>query len=152
MRPHIRVFPSDNRTRTFPKRRIPLCAFRVTVSRRSRQAREGQLNAAQQGGQWHDVNGLLAILALTEDPSGEPVALTLRVTLKTVHQWVHRFLVAGLQGLRRKQPTGRPPKLTTTQKHLLAERLDAGPVQAGFASACGRSPMLQQLIHEHFGV
>ena len=129
-----------------------MCAFRLTVSRRSRQALERQLSTAQQFGKLHDVTCLLAILAITEGQSCEQVALTLRITPKTVHQWVRRFLVAGLKGLKRKKPTGRPPKLTKTQKHTLAERLDEGPGQAGFASACWRSPMIQPLIHERFGV
>jgi transposase len=129
-----------------------MCAFRLTVSRRSRRGLERQLNTAQQFGQLHDVKCLLAILALTDGQSCEQVAVTLRVTPKTVHQWVHRFLVDGLKGLRRQKPTGRPPKLTKTQKHILAERLDEGPVQAGFASACWRSPMIPQLSHERLGV
>ena len=129
-----------------------MCAFRLTISRRSRQALERQLNTAHQFGKLRDVKCLLAILAVTDGQSYEQVALTLRVTPKTVHQWVRLFLVAGLKGLRRKKPTGRPPKLTKTQKQALAELLDEGPVQAGFASACWRSPMIQQLIHERFGV
>ena len=129
-----------------------MCAFRVTLSRCQRQELEHYLHTAQRSGQLHDVTCLLAILAITEGQSCEQVALTLRITPKTVHQWVRRLLVAGLKGLRRKKPTGRPPKLTKTQQHTLAERLDAGPVQAGFASACWRSPMIQQLIHERFGV
>ena len=127
-------------------------AFRLTISRRSRQALERQLNTAHQFGKLHDVKCLLAILAVTDGQSYEQVALTLRVTAKTVHQWVRLLLVAGLTGLRRKKPTGRPPKLTKTQKQALAELLDEGPVKAGFASACWRSPMIQQLIHERFGV
>jgi len=129
-----------------------MCAFRVTVSRRSRRALARQLNTAQQFGQLHEVKCLRTALALTEGQSCAQVAVTLRVTPKTVHQWVHRFLVAGLKGLRRKKPTGRPPQRTKTQKHILAERLDEGPVQAGLASACWRSPMIQPLLHERFGV
>jgi len=129
-----------------------MCAFRLTISRRSRQALERHLTTAHQVGKLHDVKCLLAILAVTDGQSYEQVALTLRVTPKTVHQWVRLFLVAGLKGLRRKKPTGRPPKLTKTQKQALAERLDAGPVQAGFASACWRSALIQPLIHERFGV
>jgi transposase len=128
-----------------------MCAFRLTVSRRSRRALERQLNTAHQVGQWHDVQCLLAILALTEGQSCEQVAVTRRVTPETVHQGVHRFLVAGLNGLRRKQPPGRPPQLTKTQTPILAALLDEGPGQAGFASACWRSPMMQPVIHERLG-
>jgi len=151
VRPHIRVFPSANRTGAFPKRRIPLCAFRLTVSRRSRPALARQLHTAQQFGQLPDVQCLLALLAITAGQRCEPVALTRRITPQTVPQWVRRFRVAGLKGLRRKKPTGRPPQLTKTPKHPLADLLDEGPVQAGFASACWRSPMMQPLIHERVG-
>ncbi|MBI3328829.1 MAG: hypothetical protein HYZ81_19265 [Nitrospinae bacterium] len=84
--------------------------------------------------------------------SCEDVARTLRVTRKTVHQWGRRLLVAGLPGLQRKKPPGRPPTRTKTQLQELAALLDEGPVQAGFASACGRSPMMQPVIHAGVGV
>ena len=120
MRPHIRVVPAANRTRALPTRRIPLCAFRLTVSRRSRQGLERHLNTAPQFGQVHDVKGRRAILAITEGQSGAHVALTRRITPTTVHQWVRLLLVAGRTGRRRKKPTGRPPKLPQTQQHTLA--------------------------------
>jgi transposase len=129
-----------------------MCAFRVTLSRRQRQELEHYLHTAQRSGQLHDVTCLLAILAVTEGQSCDHVALTLRVTLKTLHQWVRRLLVAGPTGLQRTKPTGRPSKLTKTQTHELAKLIDAGPVQAGYTSACWRSPMIQQLIYERFGV
>ena len=46
----------------------------------------------------------------------------------------------------------RPPQLSKAQKHELAALIEAGPVQAGFASACWRSPMIQPLIYERFSV
>ena len=129
-----------------------MCAFRVTISRRHRKEVERQLHTAQRLGKLHAVTCLLAILAVTDGQSCDEVALTLRVTPKTVHHWARVLLVDGLPGLTWKKPTGRPPKLTKTQKHELAELIEAGPLQAGFASACWRSQMMQQLIHERFGV
>ena len=129
-----------------------MCAFRVTVSRRRRQELEHQLHTAQQLGRLHDVKCLLALLAITDGQSCDEVALTLRITPKTVHQWVRRWLVEGLQGLQRHKPPGRPSKLTKTQKHELAQLIEEGPVKAGFTSAGWRSPMIQQLIYERFGV
>jgi transposase len=79
-------------------------------------------------------------------------ALILRVHEKTVAAWVRVFCCYGIKGAPRKKPTGRPPKLTPTQKAALATLLDEGPVQAGFSGACWRSPMIQQLIHDRFGV
>jgi transposase len=129
-----------------------MCAFRVTVSRRRRQELEHQLRTAQQLGKLQDVKCLLAILALTDGQSCEDVALTLRITPKTVHQWVRQWLLDGLPGLQRHKPPGRPPKLTKTQKRELAQLIEEGPVKAGFMAACWRSPMIQQLIYERFGV
>lgn len=80
-----------------------MCAFRVTISRRHRQGLERQLHTAQQLGKLHDVTCLLAILAVTDGQNCDHVALTLRVTLKTVHQWVRRLLVDGPTGLKRKK-------------------------------------------------
>jgi transposase len=129
-----------------------MCAFRVTISRRRRKEVERQLHTAQQLGQLPDVKRLLAILAVTDGQKCDDVARTLRVIPKTVHQWVRLLLLEGLPGLKRKKPTGRPPKLTKTQQQALADLVDKGPVQAGFASACWHSPMIQQLIHERFGI
>jgi transposase len=129
-----------------------MCAFRVTISRRHRQGLERQLHTAQQLGKWPDVTCLLAILAVTGGQNCDHVALTLRVTLKTVHQWVRRWLVDGPTGVKRKKPTGRPAKRTKTQPQARAKLIEEGPGQAGFASACWRSPLLQQLISERFGV
>lgn len=129
-----------------------MCAFRVTVSRRHRQELERHLHTAQQWGKVRDVTCLLAILAVTEGQGCEAVALTLRITPKTVHQWVRRLLLDGLKGLQRHKPPGRPPKLTKTQKRELAQLIEEGPVKAGFMAACWRSPMIQQLIYERFEV
>jgi transposase len=129
-----------------------MCAFRVIVSRRQRQELERHLHTAQQLGQVRDVTCLLAILAICDGQDCEDVALTLRITPKTVHQWVRRLLLAGPKGLQRQKPPGRPPKLTKTQKYELAQLIEEGPVKAGFMAACWRSPMIQQLISERFGV
>jgi transposase len=91
-------------------------------------------------------------LALTDGQRCDAVARTLRVTPKTVHQGVRRWRLDGLKGLQWNKPPGRPPKLTKTPKHELAQLIDEGPVKAGFTSACWRSPMIQQLIYERFGV
>ena len=38
------------------------------------------------------------------------------------------------------------------QQAALATLIDEGPVKAGFSGACWRSPMIQQLIYDRFGV
>jgi transposase len=58
----------------------------------------------------------------------------------------------GIKGAPRQKPTGRPPKRTPTQTEALAQLIDERPVRAGFSGACWRSPMLQQVIYDRFGV
>jgi transposase len=95
---------------------------------------------------------LLTILAVMDGQRFAEVALILRVHEKTVAAWVCRFCCYGTRGARRKKPTGRPPKLTPSQKAALTTLMDEGPVQAGFSSTCWRSPMVQQLIDDRFSV
>jgi transposase len=54
--------------------------------------------------------------------------------------------------LRTKKSPGRSPKLTKSQRRKLCEMIDPGPAQAGLMGNCWRSPMMQHLIYEHFGV
>ena len=110
------------------------------------------MKTAQRRGQLRQVKYCLAILAVVEGQSVAQVALVLRVHEKTVATWIREFCCYGLQGAPHTKPTGRPPKLTPTQKADLATLLDEGPVKAGFRGACWRSPMIQQLIYDRFGV
>jgi hypothetical protein len=50
-----------------------------------------------------------------------------------------------------KKPPGRPARLTKTQKQELKEMILAGPEEAGYASACWTSLMVQELIQKKFG-
>jgi transposase len=129
-----------------------MCRVRFTLSAHYRRAVERQLKTAQQLGHLRQVKFLLAILAVMDGPSFAEVALVLRMHEKTIAAWVRLFCCYGLKGAPRKKPTGRPPKLTPTQKAALAILLDEGPVKAGVSGACWRSPMIQQFIDDRFGV
>jgi transposase len=128
-----------------------MCSFRFTITTRYRKEVQKQLKTAQQLGKLHQIKYLLAILAVMDGQSFDQTALILRVTAKTVTEWVRLFMCYGPKGAPRKKPTGRPGKLTQAQKEELATLIDDGPVKAGFDGACWRSPMIQQLIFERFG-
>jgi transposase len=129
-----------------------MCCMRFTMSASYRKEVERQLKTAQHLGNLRQVKYLLAILAVIDGQSCAQVAVVLRVHEKTVATWVGVFCCYGIQGAPRQKPTGRPPKLTPTQKATLVTLIDEGPVKAGFSGACWRSPMIQQLIFERFGV
>ena len=129
-----------------------MCCLRFTMSSSNRKAVERQLKTAQHLGNLRQVKYFLAILAVMDGQSFAQVALILRVHEKTIAAWVCAFCCYGLQGALHQKPTGRPPKLTPTQKAALAQLIEEGPVKAGFSGACWRSPMIQQLIYDRFGV
>jgi transposase len=129
-----------------------MCCVRFTMSPADRKEVERQLKTAQHLGNLRQVKYLLAILAVLDGQSCAQVAGVLRVHEKTVATWVGVFCCYGIKGAPRQKPTGRPPKLTPTQKAELATLLDEGPVKAGFSGACWRSPMIQQMIYDRFGV
>ena len=129
-----------------------MCYLRFTMSASCRKAVECRMKTAQRLGQLRRVKYCLAILAVVDGQSIAQVALVLRVHEKTVATWIREFCCYGLQGAPRTKPTGRPPKLTPPQKAILMTLIDEGPVKAGFSGACWRSPMIQQLIYERFGV
>jgi transposase len=129
-----------------------MCSVRFTISTHYRKELQRQLKTAQQLGHLRQVKYLLAILAVMDGQNFAEVALVLRVHEKTVAAWVGLFCCYGTKGAPRKKPTGRPPKLTPTQKEALALLIDEGPVKAGFSGACWRSPMIQQLIYDRFGL
>jgi transposase len=129
-----------------------MCCMRFTMSASYRKAVEQQLKTAQHLGNLRQVKYLLAVLAVMDGQSCAQVAGVIRVHEKTVINWINVFCCYGLQGAPRQKPTGRPPKLTPTQQAALATLIDEGPLKAGFSGACWRSPMIQQLIYDRFGV
>jgi len=98
------------------------------------------------------VKRILALFNVADGFSYSVIGSNLRVTEESIRQWVVAFLLKGVSGLKSKKPSGRPPKLTKTQKKELEKIIIDGPAKAGFPGACWRSPMVQCLIYQRFGV
>jgi transposase len=151
--PHIGNMPAKATSLTCCLwRNVPRCSVRFTISTQYRKDVEHQLKTARQLGRWRQVHSLLALLAVMDGQSFAEVAVVLRVHEKTVAAWGRLFCGDGLTGAPRQQPTGRPPKRTPTQTEALAPLIDEGPVRAGFSGACGRAPLIPQVIYDRFGV
>jgi transposase len=129
-----------------------MCCFRFTISAVYRKEVERHLRTAQHLGHVRQTKYFLAILAVIDGQSVAQAALVLRVHEKTVMTWLREFCCYGCQGAPHRKPSGRPPKLTPTQKAALVTWIEEGPLTAGFSGACWRSPMIQQLIYDRFGV
>ena len=129
-----------------------MLSFRLTITPDQRQALERKLTSAQQLGDLRLVKFILTILAVVHYQDTEQAATVLQLSVAQVKTYVHKFLCYGVTGVAFKQPAGRRPKLTPAQKQELSHLIEAGPPTCGLSGACWRSPMIQQLIKERFGV
>lgn len=80
------------------------------------------------------------------------ISYILKISKETIRLWLKDFLLFGIRFLNHQNSPGRPSKLTKKQKKKLSEIIDAGPEDNGFSSACWRTPMIQKIIAEEFGV
>lgn len=126
--------------------------FRLSISAEQREQLRKALDHAHRKGDLREAKRLLAILAFAKDERVARVAELLQVTAEAVRQWIKRFLLGGVIGMRSKHSPGRPPKLTKKQRRELAALIEAGPAEAGYVGNCWRSPMIQQWIQQRFGV
>jgi transposase len=137
---------------TLPNRRYTMHRARITLKVQTFIELHRMLRGAENAGNLNTAKRILAVLAVADETPFSTIATTLNVSEESIRLWVNMFLVKGVEGLRPKKPTGRPSKLTKTQKRELDKLITEGPTKAGFPGACWRSPMIQALIHERFGV
>jgi len=126
--------------------------IRIRLTDSSRQALIGHLHSAYQNDQLRLVRRIHALLAIVEGESVTEVAELLHLGEQTVRDYVCAFIRKGVDSLSYKRPSGRPPKLTKTQRKELADLITAGPEAAGYTSACWSTPVICDLILTRFGV
>ena len=97
------------------------------------------------------VQGLLWI---GQGQSWSVIARLLGISVKTVENWLKRFLVQGLGWLRGQhyRGRGRKSKLTGEQKRQVREWVEAGPEANGFDCGVWNTAMIAELIWRRFGV
>ncbi len=126
--------------------------IRITLKNSTRCELEKMLREAENKGDLREAKRIMAVLAVTEEHSPSDTASVLSVYEKTVCRWLETFLLKGPDGLKSRKSPGRKPKLTRSQRKELGKIISGGPAKAGFPGACWRSPMIQHLILEKFGV
>ncbi len=126
--------------------------FRLTITKLERERLNKRLKMAQQLGNVGQVKRILAILSKADGAYSKEIALILKVSEESIRQWVDKYLLQGIRGLVAGKSSGRPAKLTKFQKKELAKIIDGGPQKAGFSGMCWRSPMIQHLIYQRYGV
>lgn len=110
------------------------------------------LQQAQNNGDLRLAKRIMAMLAVADATRYSVIASTLKVSEESIRLWVNAFLLKGIKSFIYKKSTGRPSKLTKTQRKQLDQLICQGPEKSGFPGACWRSPMIQWLIYEKFGI
>ena len=126
--------------------------FTIKLEKETCQKLEQMLASAQKLGDLRMIKRILTIFSVCEGERYSTIASILNVSRESIRLWVRNFLLKGPDGLRAKKSPGRRPKLTKTQKEELYQIIVEGPEKAGYFAACWRSPMIQDLIYNKFGV
>lgn len=129
-----------------------MLSIRINLKNKTRQKLQKMISKAEKNGDLRQVIRIMAILALANGQFFSDIAITLNVSQQSVIRWFNAFLLHGIDALKSKKIPGRKPSLTKTQKRELDKMIAAGPEAAGFPGACWRSPMIQKLIYDKFGV
>jgi transposase len=110
------------------------------------------LQQAQNNGDLRMAKRIMAVLAVVDGALYSTIASTLNISEESIRLWVNAFLLKGVKSFNYKKPPGKPSKLTKAQRKQLDQLISQGPEKSGFPGACWRSPMIQWLIYEKFGV
>jgi len=126
--------------------------FHLIIQSGSRKRLEKLFLRSQEKGDLRTMKRVMAILALSNDISPSKISDVLGVSEESIRLWLTAFLLKGVEGLISKKNRGRTAKLTKSQKKELDKIITEGPAKAGFPGGCWRSPMIQNLIYERFGI
>lgn len=110
------------------------------------------LEKTQNNGNLRLAKRIMAVLAVIDGTLYSTIAGTLKISEESIRLWVNAFLLKGVKSFNYKKTLGKPSKLTKTQRKQLDQLISQGPQKSGFPGACWRSPMIQWLIYEKFGV
>ncbi len=126
--------------------------YRIRLTHEMRQAVIEHLERAYQAAHLRLIKRIHAVLYVVDNKSVAEVSALLHLGEQTVRDYVHAFLLKGVESLRYRRPPGRPARLTQTQRKELADLITAGPEAAGYTSACWSAVLVQDLILRHFSV
>lgn len=96
----------------------------------------------------------IALLLVDKGYSMEQTGRVLQISLKTIYNWLSKFILYGIGCLYWYHYRGRGPKakLNKEQKEELYKIIENGPEEYGFFCGCWNSAMIQEVIQREFNV
>jgi transposase len=126
--------------------------IRIYVSKKEYRELLNRLQLAYVKGQVRLIRRIQSLLYLFDGKTIAEVAELLSLAEQTVRNYLSSFILKRLDSLKYKQPTGRRPKLTKTQRKELYTLVEAGPEAAGYDFGCWTTAIIQDLIYQRYGV
>ena len=126
--------------------------LRITATKKTLNEIKEKGNKASLMGDTKTLKRVQVILMLLENLNFKVISSTVGISEESIRLWLNGFLLKGINFLNYKKPSGRPPKLTKTQKREIVKIIDEGPEKFGFIGGCWRTPMIQKIIEEKFGI
>ncbi len=107
---------------------------------------------AEMGREYQLARRLHAVLLNHDGYTSGAIAGLLQTPRSCVAAGLASYEQQGWESLCEGKRPGRPPELTTRDRHIWGNILDSGPVAYGFLSGLWTSPMVARVIAEEFGV
>ncbi len=127
-------------------------SFRLRVGNQMKKALSKRLQQAYAKRQWRLIKRIHALLFIIDGKSPQEAADILDLSRSAVYNYLKAFLRKGMNSLKYKRPSGRPRKLTKTQRKELCQLIDEGPEAAGYDCGCWNTALIQDLISNKFKV
>jgi transposase len=107
---------------------------------------------AMREGAYRVARRLHAVVLNMEGRTAPEIASFLKVHRSKVSLWLQRWQRWGMDGILEGHRPGRPKGLSDSQRQILADILDSGPVAYGFQSGVWTCPMVSRVIKEEFSI
>ncbi len=125
---------------------------RIGIDGETVKALQAKLRQAYRAGDVGLVRRVTALLRISRRESAEVISHELDCSVSSLYDWLKKLVYEGVDRLEVRWRGGRRSRLSKTQKSRLRTLIKAGPLAAGFTSACWNAAMIQELIQREFGV
>jgi transposase len=125
--------------------------IRISLRKGEWEALVKRLQQAYKNGEVRLIRRIQALLYFFEGKTVAEIVALLGLSVQTIYNYLKAFILNRLDSLVYKRPPGRAPKLTKTQKKVLAKLIERGPQAAGYDCGCWDTTLIQDLILTRFG-
>jgi len=126
--------------------------MRITFLKETVKQLRVHLQRAYELGDLRGVRRISVLLMVAERKSMDKIISVWDVSRQTITIWVKALMNEGFESLKYEKPSGRPARLTKTQKDKLYALVTSGPEACGYNTGCWTSILIQDLIQKHFNV